>query len=257
MWIHLRKGRWVLTKGDKRRCMLLVVGFGAGFCVLWLLITRIYIDLIDYRAAQPVISVQMKAPVNRQVKFPCSVTGTDLVVRRVVAYDGPFFENGQPREVINIAALHLSNVGKENIEKAYITLSRGAEQYMFLVDLLPAGASVIVPEKDGKEYNQDPFTTCSGWAYRSQICWDADGTIQIDEVDMGTLAVTNLTEGELVNIHLYYKNYLSSDELLVGGKAFCIDLPSIAPGQTVMVYPDNYARGYSRIVRFWSDECNS
>ena len=69
------------------------------------------------------------------------------------------------------------------------------------------------------------------------------------EMDMGTLAVTNVSDAALCEVWLYYKSYLSQPGIYVGGITYKAGLQWIGPGQTVQISPLHYACGYSGIVR--------
>lgn len=65
---------------------------------------------------------------------------------------------------------------------------------------------------------------------------------------MGTLIVSNLTDRPLNAFNLYYKTWLSPPEVYIGGIVYKVEVPILQPGETVLLYPNHYACGYSRVV---------
>lgn len=232
--------------------MLLVVGFSAGFCVLWVLLANAYTAVAGYQALQPVFSVlpgevpELTRP--EELSLPILVPGTCLVAEQIVLYEGPFLENDSGRETVQ-AALLLRNTGAFGVQSAEVILEAGAVKLVFEADTIPAGQAVLALEKDGKEYGPQTFTGCTGWAVCSLEDWSGTEMLDIRGVDMGTVEVTNLTDRVLSGIRLYYKNYLQEPGFFVGGRTYLYLIERLEPGQTIYIYPSRYANGYSRFAR--------
>ena len=182
------------------------------------------------------------------VVFPTVIPGTTLLAKELTSYDGPFVEDGTDREVVGAAALLVENFGKEDIAKAYIEIQWGEQLLSFYGEMLPVGKAVLLIEQAGTPSLQKNFTACNGW----QVCTQEEDQLQkqvfVSDRAMGTVVVTNVTEKRLENICLYYKSWLSPQDILIGGIAYSICIPYLTPGQTEYLYPPHYASGYSRVV---------
>lgn len=233
--------------------MLLAVGFGAGFCVLWILLVNGYTALAYCLASGPVFSVSPGEILGQtgaeEMIMPFPVPGTCLVAEQIVLYEGPFLEADSAQETVQVAALLLRNTGEFGVESARVILEARSVQLVFEADTIPAGQAVLVLEKDGKEYGPQTFTGCTGWEVCSQADWSGAALLSIQGVDIGTVAVTNLTDRVLAGIQLYYKNYLSEPGFYVGGRTFMYLIERLEAGQTIYIYPSHYANGYSDFAR--------
>lgn len=233
-----------------RRGILLICSMVAAFAAFWLLHTQISAkgkDLAVY--LEPAPSQQIE---NTQ-QFPFNIPGTTLCAERIVSYDGWVAEGEIGFEATNTAALLLYNYGTNGITEAEIMLESGAVQLVFAVDTIPAGERVLVPEKTGKGYGPTNFTAYSGWQRDDNEDWLQETRLRLGFPDMGCITVTNLTDQILHGITLHYKNYLPEASFYVGGKTNKYYVERIEPGETICIYPLNYAFGYSKIARIYMD----
>jgi len=205
---------------------------------------------ISVEGALPVHVPTMEEP-QTFITLPYAVPGTDLLVEKISYYEGPFLEDGTDREVVDIPALHIYNTGNDKILRTCITLHMSDSVYVFYGEHLLPGATTVLLEKDAKCYRKGDISSCTGWQEKERD--DSLEGVQITEVNMGTLAVTNLTEKKLNNLCLYYKSWLSPPDVYMGGITYRIHIPEILPGQTEYLYPYHYAAGYTKVVSVTSD----
>lgn len=183
-----------------------------------------------------------------RIRLPCRVEGTDLIARQLVIYEGPNLESGSDTPVSDITALVLYNDGQQEIAQAEVTLTAGEELTFFASNIMP-GAQVLVLEKNVIAWQDWEVTACSGWISEADHPTLSAQALEILEVDMGTLSVTNTTREKLTDIWLFYKNYVPEGDLYVGGITYIETIESLEPGQTVRIKPARYAAGYSRIIK--------
>lgn len=183
------------------------------------------------------------------VSFPYNISCTSLVVENISSYDGPFYEDGSGREVLNTAAILLRNTGKEMVPYAHIILRTESTSYIFDGYMIPPGAAVLIPEKYALPFiYQEQIISCFGW---STILPQSDAyEIDIEEVGAGELRITNLSGSEISNLTLYHRTYLWENDLYIGGTVFVSRIDRIAIGETVDFTPQNYASGYSKVVYY-------
>lgn len=183
------------------------------------------------------------------VEFPFSISCTSLVVEAVAGYDGPFYEDGTGREVLNTAAVLLRNTGAEVIPYAHVILRTNSASYIFDGFLIPAGAAVLIPEKYASPYvSAEMITSCFGWA--TVMKYPDAYALTIEEEGMGQLLITNHGDADVRNLTLYHKTYLQENDLYIGGIAFETRVEHIGAGETALICPQNYAAGYSKVVYY-------
>lgn len=182
-----------------------------------------------------------------EIVLPYAIPGTTLIAEKMSAYDGPFCEDGTDREVVGISALHVKNVGTDEIKNAAIFLSRADAGLAFYGEHFPPGATVVLLEVTAAPYETGNFTACTG----SQMI-SAENSVfdrlTITDQSLGTLIVTNISGKPLYNLCLYYKAWLFPPDVYVGGISYKLELPLLMPGQTAYLYPNHYACGYSKVV---------
>lgn len=184
----------------------------------------------------------------KELSFPVLIPDTTLFAEEVVVYDGVFLENGSDKEVVGIAALRVMNFGSREIAKAQIELFAENMRLVFYGEHIPAGASVLLLEKNAQPYRQTHFAFCTGWQQYFLDDRTNEGYLSVEDRAMGTVAVTNITDTALENIHLFYKSWLSSHDLYIGGITHSVYIPQLQPGATEYLYPPFYASGYSKVV---------
>lgn len=180
--------------------------------------------------------------------FPRRVEGTSLMVIALSGFDGPYIEDGSDREVLDAAALQVINTGSEVISRCEIDLHCGNGVLRFCGEQIPAGVPVVLLEQDATAFGTYEITCCTGWQAVVSDVFDASHLVAVDDRDMGTLVITNLSPNTLRNIRVYYKNWLSEPDLYMGGIAYSVLIPELKPGQTEHLYPYHYAKGYSKVV---------
>ena len=178
--------------------------------------------------------------------LPVTIPGTTLQATEISAYEGPFLEDGSTQEVVDIAALHIYNTGEQEVLNACITLQMENTSYVFYGSHIPAGATVVLLERNACAYSRAAIKACSGWQEISDQK-QVEG-LSITDKDNGTLIVTNTTDKTLYHLHVYYKAWLSPPDFYMGGITYSVTIPQLAPGQTEMLCPDHYATGYSKVV---------
>ncbi len=228
-----------------RRSILLICGFTAAVVSLWLLFVQVFPSEEELRLQlEPAVALERE-----DWGFPVHISGTTLIAEKIVSYEGWHAEGDIGFETTDTAALLLYNYGAENIANAQVVLKVGAVEMVFVLDTLPAGERVLVPEQTGKGYGATVFHEYSGWQTVDYGDWDCALQLQFGFPDIGTITVTNRTDRTLCGITLHYKNYLPEASFYVGGRTNLHYIERIEPGDTICIYPLNYAYGYSKILR--------
>lgn len=182
----------------------------------------------------------------QELDMPCSVEGTGLFVENLAGYDGPLFEDGTGVEVLNAAAIVLHNPQEDWVVYTKICVETENDRFVFEGQLLPPYSRTLIVEKTGKKLPKSAITSCMGWSIRSKQ-QGIEGVDVLTDAQGGVL-LHNYSEATMKNLRLFHKNYLEDCNLFVGGKPFETNIHVINPGQSLHLMPENFARGYSRIL---------
>ncbi len=238
-----------------RRVLILVFGFGVSCCILvafWTGTSRNHVISFEQLPTQTAPEDLRILPVDSlqpaDITLPATIKGTAMVVQKLASYDGAFFEDGTNEEVAGVAALLVHNSGTTGILKAEIVLQRGELCMVFCAELIPAGKSVLILEKDRKPYLPGNYTQCSGWAVTEPGNWQKEEKIRIETTDLAGITVKNLTDEELRNIRLYYKITYADNLFYLGGISYQVLIDRLAPGQSIRLEPEHYCAGQSHFV---------
>ncbi len=193
----------------------------------------------------PTVPKSTLRPTNLWLPYP--ISETSVVAYRMAVYEGPFMEDGTYREVTKCAALLVRNDSDRVVETGEVILERGGLLLRFPFTMLPPGGLVMVLEREGKYCPERDFSACYGWGELLLEEPLAAQTLEITPQGMGSIAVTNRAKGRIGPTALFYKSYDKESGIYIGGKTYRVEIPALAPGETVTVYPEHYADGYSRI----------
>ena len=177
---------------------------------------------------------------------PIVISCTPLEVRQIVSYDGKFVEDGTDREVRDVAAIMLYNSRDEIVPYAYVAVYTENCRYSFHAYMIPACSCVLVPEETAQKLKETEILRVFGWTTVSK--GNNQIRLGIEEIGMSTLCVTNRSGSKIKDLTIYYRTHISEGDFYMGGKAFQTKIDYIAPGESVLIDPPNYASGYSKVV---------
>ena len=246
-----------------RRILLVVCGL-LGSCVTVLLlmfqVKPVIFSHSDLTFASPQSSVVQQQekdcvkPVSESISLPYAINGTALVAEKLISYDGAFLENGSGREVSSVAALLLRNTSSMGISQAHIVLEQEEKYLIFKATQIPPGMSLLVLEENAKWYTRENITACYGWINWESDGWQPEKLLSFEEVDMGSLWVTNISESALTGIRLYYKTDYADGLFYLGGITYDIFIDSIGVGERILLKPEHYAGSTSKFLRIQWEE---
>lgn len=215
-----------------KRILLLFTGLLGGITVLCL--------LVQYGSAQ-----QRIAP--KEMEFPIAVPGTTLVMHELVLYEGGYLEDSKREHVENVAAILMENVGQAGIEHARVRLFWDGGYYVFEAEMLPGNSSVIALEKNKQEYMLRPWTGCDGMQKTAEGTWWIEG-VQLENVGACKLRLTNISDHEISDLQLFFKDKVYQQDILLGGSTHCVNVGDLLPGDTVLLSPYRFVWEYSQVV---------
>lgn len=180
------------------------------------------------------------------ISLPHTISCTAMKVNRLASYDGPFYEDGSVREVLNVAALELHNLGQEVIPYACIRVTLEEQTYLFEATMIPPGGAVLIPEKYAQSYEAGRVRDIFGWNTTAQR--SALGLITYREQGSDGIVVKNISAETLPQLALYYRTFYPEGQIYAGSRAFSVTLPKLHPGEQIHVRLPYYVCGYSRVV---------
>ena len=222
-----------------------------GWIVHGILLTCLVFYITALRAAGMMVNLPPERTVcamSRQSPFPAQVEGTTLQVLHTVCYEGADLERGEDTPLVNALGILVENTGQAHIRTAWVMLAGEGETYFFLAQDLPPGSRTILLETGGALWTGESFYSVTGGAATAPVDLLASGQLEIGDLDLGTVTVTNRTENTLTDLTLTYKNYLTDGDIYQGGIAYHHKIPILYPGQTLDITPSRYCAGYSRFV---------
>ena len=223
-----------------RRISLTVLGFaGSALAALMLCVSAHSI------LSEPVAPAMILEP--EEIQFPYAIPNTGLIIQSMTGYDGPFLEDGTDREVVNTAALSVHNTSDVLLESVKINLNWAGGIYTFSGSYLPANGTAVLLEQNAQQCQFIQFTHCAATQTTAQFP-PIDNDITVTEQAMGTVILTNTTEDTICGVTIYYKTWLYTENMYIGGITYAMDIADLQPGQTVCLYPEHYAVGYSKVT---------
>jgi len=182
-----------------------------------------------------------------EISFPATIGSSGLVLERLVSYEGPFLEDKSNDEVTDVACLIIRNQGTQTVSYVKIQLSGNEDFYLFEAWDIPHGEAVVVLDRNKAHYKKPNITSATASVL---FCTASTRDAEVDIIGqgMGEVFITNLSERIMDDLVLYHKGYDPTSSLYLGGVTHLTKCPTIEPGETIIVMPEHYANGYSRIL---------
>ena len=222
---------------------VLSVGFGCMFLLLF------GISIACQCLSVPKLLQQSNGNVSQS--YPVAVEGTPLLVRQMVCYEGPFWEDGTAASVERVAALLVENTGGEFVSRGAIVLQWEEQTLVFELYVLPPGEKVLVLEKDRQNLPETQPEMCYGWSqgeYPEYVPW-----IGIEEGGGTTMVVENRSSDRIPLVQICYKTRNQSSGIFLGGIAYTVEVRNLRPGERRLLTPFHYVCENSEVVRVQTD----
>ena len=175
-------------------------------------------------------------------------TGADLYCHEFATYSGVYVEDGQNKEVENVAMILVENRSLQFLDQATVTYLYGNQYATFVVTGLPAGEKCWVMEKnklvpdEGYSFLFDKCTT----SFKSDVIITPT-QLQVETKD-NTITIENTSPNTLENVAVYYKNTLSDGNYL-GGISYVMNFGTMNPGDVICKESGHFSDA-SKIVRY-------
>ena len=153
--------------------------------------------------------------------------GYGLQVTDMGSYTGMYMEDGTDEIVSGVLMLVVENAGEEDIQYAGITMDFGEKQAAFDLTTLPAGAKVVLLEKNRMPWEDSMddgavVPMVQHVAYFQEPISTMEEKLKIGIVD-GAINVTNISGEDIPGtISVYYKN--AAADIYYGGITYRIQI---------------------------------
>ena len=164
-------------------------------------------------------------------------------------YTGAFVEDGTNDEVKNVLAIKFTNDGNKPVQYAEYVFGINSEPVSFKVTNLLPGESCLVQEMNRRKYRKNDVLELSTRVVINvdELPSAQEQVLVIDNSD-DTLTLMNLTNQEIQNIKVFYKNYDKSLGCYLGGVTYSGTVESIVAGESITVAPEHFVSGSSVIM---------
>ena len=200
---------------------------------------------------QNIPEIQMNTdsdPDEGMVTFPYTIPNTGLTIRSIASYDGIFLEDGSDSSVSGIYSIVLENTGSMDVEFARITLSCDGMPITFELSDLPSGATVVAQESSQTAYQDGVYRDCTADIAEIDVLEQSTEQISVQENGDGSLTVSNLTDSLIPCVRVFYKFYMTDEDVYVGGITYTAKLTDLEAGGSQTIIPSHYSLGYSKVV---------
>ncbi len=169
-----------------------------------------------------------------------------LTALELLAYEGPYVEDGTGDPVTDVAAMLVGNDSQRDVSAAMIAVQQGDRRLYFFLTWLPAGERVLVLEYNRAAYTEDAVTACECTAVR----WESFQVpgIRVRAQEAGGLAVYNDRAAAVSGLRLRYKTYLAEAGCFLGGVTYCAYIGTLESGAYKRLEPEHYTPEHSRVV---------
>lgn len=182
------------------------------------------------------------------IEFPCRVDPYGLVIQRLAPYTGKYVEDGSNTTANGVAMILVRNESGHPIQFASLAMKFEDTTLLFEISALPAGGSAVVQEKMRRGIPAGDPMTCEAQVIQQAEQGFAAEQVSVTENEDGSLTVTNLTDATIPAVRVFYKYYLTDEQIYVGGIAFTAKVSQLRPHSSYTIRPTHYEKGASRIV---------
>ena len=155
----------------------------------------------------------------------------DMVeIMNISPYSGIYLEGGpmlKTREE-NLYAIKITNTSDKTIANITLVYNDGTQDLNFYAEMIPAGQSIYVVEKEMKFFASAELTYVSGVITYLENAVENMDAVEITPTRNSTLMVKNITKEELACVVIYYRKVVE-DGTLLGGPVYSAVCEEIMP----------------------------
>ena len=162
-----------------------------------------------------------------------------ITAENVSPYEGKYLEYGDVETVSGIYAMKFTNTGDQTISEAQIIFSDGTQELSFLLEMLPAGHSLIVAEQNQLSAAAEELNFVdSNITYMEAGLEKADCVKVTDNKD-GTVKIENVTDEMLPLVRVFFRP-ADANGNPIGGPCKSVMVDGIEAGAAVDVAAEGW-----------------
>lgn len=173
-----------------------------------------------------------------------------LLLQGVGSYTGIFLEDGSEDQVTDVMMIQLKNTGKKDLQLANLSLAFESFTAEFDITNLPAGATMVVLEKNRRPYVEQRYMNM---ALSNLVFFDKNLDIVSDLYEItGTSGEINLKNISNLSVEkdIYVSYKYMSGNIFYGGITFRAKLPGgLKPGETKQISAQHFHPEHCVVVQ--------
>ena len=107
---------------------------------------------------------------------------------------------------------------------------------------------MVVQEKNGKSIPGGNATAATAMVVQRANMEMSETQVRVTDNGNNTLTIQNLTNATIPTVRVFYKYYMETEDIFVGGIAFTVRITRLNAGASVTLQPAHYTSKTSRVV---------
>lgn len=169
-----------------------------------------------------------------------------IVAHGIQAFEGIFIETMEDKECGNVATILLENTTNQMVSYMALQLKAGDATWTFEASAIPAGAYVMVQEKNASAYGDVTVKYEEMHIAAEESVSKMEDKVTVTPTDQGGLEITNISSAEIPVLRLFYK--LKNESTYIGGITYSVTLEKLAAGSSQTIYPSHYVKDYAEVL---------
>lgn len=116
----------------------------------------------------------------------------------------------------DVYALSVTNISDKTIDKLTLVYSNGEKELTFVVEMLPAGWTVVPMDTNGTAVTESKLTYVSGHVEYLSVGKELTDEVELTETRDNTIIVKNMTGEEMKQVVVYYRDVDYQGNVLAG-----------------------------------------
>lgn len=130
----------------------------------------------------------------------------------------------------DVYALAVTNISGKTIETVTLRYMNGEKELTFVVEMLPAGWTVVAMDTEGTAVTQEKLTYVSGQVQYLTVGREVTDEVALTETRNGTIIVKNMSGEEMQTVVVYYRDVDYQGNILAGRCFSAVTTGSMIPG---------------------------
>ena len=162
-----------------------------------------------------------------------------ITTENVSPYEGKYLESGDVETVSGIYAMKFTNTGDQTIQSAQLIFSDGTQELSFLLEMLPAGQSVIVAEQNQLSAAAEKLIFVDSNITYMEAGLEKADYVKVSDNKDGTVKIENVT-GEMLPLVRIFFRPTDANKNPIGGPCKSVMMDGIEAGAAVDIAAEGW-----------------